>query len=91
VFLDIETSGGYDDELIARLLALGHCKEKEMAVKTVETKISLLLWAVVVCNINNAIKLICKCKKSPDRKLLEIYIRNRKHDAEAELTKHNHT
>ncbi|XP_034577051.1 alpha-aminoadipic semialdehyde synthase isoform X2 [Setaria viridis] len=35
--LNIEASGGYDDELIARLLALGHCKEKEIAVKTVKT------------------------------------------------------
>jgi alpha-aminoadipic semialdehyde synthase len=34
---DIEASGGYDDELIARLLKLGHCKDMEIAVKTVKT------------------------------------------------------
>ncbi|KAJ1281347.1 hypothetical protein BS78_04G299100 [Paspalum vaginatum] len=32
-----EASGEYDDKLIARLLNLGHCKEKEVAVKTVKT------------------------------------------------------
>ena len=35
--LNIEASGGYDDELIARILSLGHCKEKDIAVKTVKT------------------------------------------------------
>ncbi|CAL4967339.1 unnamed protein product [Urochloa decumbens] len=35
--LNIEGSGAYDDELIARLLTLGHCKEKEIAVNTVKT------------------------------------------------------
>ncbi|CAN6253034.1 unnamed protein product [Urochloa humidicola] len=35
--LNIEASGGYDDELIARLLTLGYCKEKEIAVNTVKT------------------------------------------------------
>lgn len=35
--LSTEASTGYDDELIARLLNLGHCKEKEIAVKTVKT------------------------------------------------------
>ncbi|AQK56126.1 Lysine-ketoglutarate reductase/saccharopine dehydrogenase1 [Zea mays] len=35
--LDIEASGGYDDDLIARLLKLGCCKNKEIAVKTVKT------------------------------------------------------
>ncbi|ONM31524.1 lysine-ketoglutarate reductase/saccharopine dehydrogenase bifunctional enzyme [Zea mays] len=34
---DIEASGGYDDELIARLLKLAHCKDTEIAVKTVKT------------------------------------------------------
>ena len=34
---DIEASGGYDDDLIARLLKLGCCKNKEIAVKTVKT------------------------------------------------------
>ncbi|KAG2662088.1 hypothetical protein PVAP13_1KG526730 [Panicum virgatum] len=35
--INIEASGGYDDELIARILSLGHCKEKDIAVKTVKT------------------------------------------------------
>lgn len=65
--LDIEASGGYDDGLIARLLKLGHCKDKEIAVKTVKT-IKLVLipcykinmfYEQLYCNINNAIKLIC--------------------------------
>ncbi|KAL6911598.1 hypothetical protein ACP4OV_000403 [Aristida adscensionis] len=34
---DAEVSGGHDDELISRLLILGHCREKEIAVKTVKT------------------------------------------------------
>jgi hypothetical protein len=33
----IEASGGYDDELIARPLKFGHCKDTEIAVKTVKT------------------------------------------------------
>jgi hypothetical protein len=32
-----KTSGGLDDELISRLLILGQCKEKEIAVKTDKT------------------------------------------------------
>jgi alpha-aminoadipic semialdehyde synthase len=28
-----EESGGQDDELISRLMMLGHCKEKELALK----------------------------------------------------------
>lgn len=32
-----EESGGHDDELISRLLTLGHCKEKELAVKILKT------------------------------------------------------
>ncbi|GJM87063.1 hypothetical protein PR202_ga02981 [Eleusine coracana subsp. coracana] len=32
-----EASGGHDDDLISRLLILGHCKEKEIAIKTVKT------------------------------------------------------
>nr|CAB3447907.1 unnamed protein product [Digitaria exilis] len=35
--LNIEASTGYDDELIARLLSLGYCKEKEIASKTAKT------------------------------------------------------
>uniref|UniRef100_A0ACD5YPA7 Uncharacterized protein n=1 Tax=Avena sativa TaxID=4498 RepID=A0ACD5YPA7_AVESA len=32
-----EESGGHDDELISRLVILGHCKEKELAVKILKT------------------------------------------------------
>ena len=32
-----EESGGHDDELISRLMTLGHCKEKELAVKILKT------------------------------------------------------
>nr|CAB3451289.1 unnamed protein product [Digitaria exilis] len=35
--LNVEASTGYDDELIARLLSLGYCKEKEIASKTAKT------------------------------------------------------
>ncbi|EES05910.1 hypothetical protein BDA96_04G344300 [Sorghum bicolor] len=35
--LDIEASGGYDDEIIARLSKLGCCRDKEIAAKTVKT------------------------------------------------------
>ena len=35
--LDIEASGGYDDEMIARLSKLGCCRDKEIAAKTVKT------------------------------------------------------
>ncbi|VAI61796.1 unnamed protein product [Triticum turgidum subsp. durum] len=32
-----EESGGHDDELVSRLMMLGHCKEKELAVKILKT------------------------------------------------------
>ncbi|VAI50353.1 unnamed protein product [Triticum turgidum subsp. durum] len=32
-----EETGGHDDELISRLMMLGHCKEKELAVKILKT------------------------------------------------------
>jgi alpha-aminoadipic semialdehyde synthase len=32
-----EESGGHDDELISTLVMLGHCKEKELAVKILKT------------------------------------------------------
>jgi len=32
-----EESGGHDEELISRLVMLGHCKEKELAVKILKT------------------------------------------------------
>ncbi|XP_062220509.1 alpha-aminoadipic semialdehyde synthase-like isoform X2 [Phragmites australis] len=35
--VNAEVSGGHDDELVSRLLILGHCKDKETAVKTVKT------------------------------------------------------
>ncbi|CAD6242052.1 unnamed protein product [Miscanthus lutarioriparius] len=35
--LDIEASGGYDDEMIARLSKLVCCRDKEIAAKTVKT------------------------------------------------------
>jgi len=42
---DIEASGGYDDEMIARLSKLRCCKDKEIAAKTVKTiKLILILY-----------------------------------------------
>jgi alpha-aminoadipic semialdehyde synthase len=32
-----EEPGGHDDELISRLMMLGHCKEKELALKILKT------------------------------------------------------
>lgn len=35
--VNAEVSGGHDDELISKLMIHGHCKEKEIAVKTFKT------------------------------------------------------
>ncbi|VAI61793.1 unnamed protein product [Triticum turgidum subsp. durum] len=47
-----EESGGHDDELVSRLMMLGHCKEKELAVKILKT---IKLVSDPLCSMSYAI------------------------------------
>uniref|UniRef100_A0A0E0K614 Saccharopine dehydrogenase (NAD(+), L-glutamate-forming) n=1 Tax=Oryza punctata TaxID=4537 RepID=A0A0E0K614_ORYPU len=57
-----EVSGGQDDELISRLLSFGHCKDKEIAAKTVKTIKFLGLYeeTEIPENCSSAFDVICQ-------------------------------
>ncbi|KAL5207069.1 hypothetical protein ABZP36_031504 [Zizania latifolia] len=57
-----EVSGGQEGELISRLLSFGHCKEKEIAVKTVKTIKFLGLYeeTEIPKNCSSAFDVICQ-------------------------------
>uniref|UniRef100_A0A0D9YZB6 Lysine ketoglutarate reductase n=1 Tax=Oryza glumipatula TaxID=40148 RepID=A0A0D9YZB6_9ORYZ len=57
-----EVSGGQDGELISRLLSFGHCKDKEIAAKTVKTIKFLGLYeeTEIPENCSSAFDVICQ-------------------------------
>uniref|UniRef100_A0A0E0CS97 Saccharopine dehydrogenase (NAD(+), L-glutamate-forming) n=1 Tax=Oryza meridionalis TaxID=40149 RepID=A0A0E0CS97_9ORYZ len=56
-----EVSGGQDGELISRLLSFGHCKDKEIAAKTVKTIKFLGLYETQIPeNCSSAFDVICQ-------------------------------
>uniref|UniRef100_A0A0E0NLU1 Saccharopine dehydrogenase (NAD(+), L-glutamate-forming) n=1 Tax=Oryza rufipogon TaxID=4529 RepID=A0A0E0NLU1_ORYRU len=57
-----EVSGGQDGELISRLLSFGHCKDKEIAAKTVKTIKFLGLYeeTQIPENCSSAFDVICQ-------------------------------
>lgn len=55
--VNAEVSGGHVDELIPRLMILGHCKEKEIAVKTIKT-IKLVSYSCVFGHCDQILSLL---------------------------------